>query len=55
MKANNKVETNRKIEEENKTSIEDVDDVCVKYPIEEEELVVRRTLNMHINMNDKKC
>jgi len=32
--------------------LEDADDVCVEYPVNEEALVVRRALNMHVNVDD---
>jgi hypothetical protein len=50
MKANKKVETDR--EEENMPPLKDTNDVCVKYPVEGEALVVRRELNMHVKVND---
>ena len=32
--------------------LEDVDDVYVKYPIEGETFMVRRAMNMYVNMDD---
>jgi hypothetical protein len=34
--------------------LEEVDDVCVKYLIEGETFMVRRLLNMYVNMDDLK-
>jgi len=52
MKANKKVETNREDEKEKMPPLKDTNDVCVKYSIEGEALVVRRELNMHVKVND---
>jgi hypothetical protein len=52
MKANNKVETDGEDEKEKIPILEDADDVCVEYLIEEEELIVRRALNMHVKVNN---
>jgi hypothetical protein len=32
--------------------LEDADDICVEYPVDGEALVVRITLNMHVNVDD---
>jgi hypothetical protein len=50
MKANNKVETDGEDQKKKILSLED--DVCVEYSVEGEALVVRRTLNMHVKVND---
>jgi len=55
MKANNEVETDEEDEEEKMPQLEDADDVYVEYLVEGETLVVRRTLNMHVKVNDSKC
>ena len=52
MKSNNEVETNREDEEKKIPLLEDVDNVYVKCPVKGEALVVRRTLNMHIKVDD---
>jgi len=50
MKANNKVETDGEDQKKKMLSLED--DVCVEYLVEGEALVVKRTLNMHVKVND---
>jgi hypothetical protein len=55
MKANNEVETDEEDEEEKMPPLEDADDVYVEYLVEGETLVVRRTLNIHVKVNDSKC
>jgi len=50
MKVNNKVKTDVEDQEKKMLSLED--DVCVEYQVEGETLVVRRTLNMHVKVND---
>jgi hypothetical protein len=52
MKANNKVGTNGEDEEDKMPPLEDANDVCVEYPVEEEALVVTRALNMHVKVDD---
>jgi hypothetical protein len=52
MKANNKVETDEEDEEENMSPLEDVDVVCVGYPVKGETVAVRRALKMHIKVDD---
>ena len=52
IKANNKVETNGKDKKEKMSPLKDADDVCVEYLVEGEELMVKRELNMHVNMDD---
>jgi hypothetical protein len=52
MKANNKVGTNGEDGEDKMPPLEDANDVCVEYPVEEEALVVMRALNMHVNVDD---
>ena len=52
MKSNNKVETDREDGEEKMQPLEGADDVCVKYLVEGEALVVRRALDMHIKVDD---
>jgi len=52
MKANNKVETNRKDKEEKMPPLKNVNDVYVEYLVERETLVVRRALNMHVKVDD---
>jgi hypothetical protein len=52
MKLNNEVEIDGEDEEEKMSSMEDADDVCVKYLVEAEVLMVRRILNMHIKVDD---
>jgi hypothetical protein len=37
------------------SSLEDVDDICVKYPVGRETVVVKRALNMHVIMDDSEC
>ena len=54
MKVDNKVETNGKDKKEKMPPLKDADDVCVEYLVEGEELVVKRELNMHVNMDDSK-
>jgi len=54
MKAKNKVKTNWKDEEEKMSPLEDADDVRVEYLVDGEALVVRRALNMHVNVDDSK-
>jgi hypothetical protein len=54
MKANNKVETNRKDKEEKMSPLKNVNDVYVEYLVERETLVVRRALNMHVKVDDSK-
>ena len=54
MKVDNKVETNGKDKKEKMSPLKDADDVCVEYLVEGEELVVKRELNMHVNMDDSK-
>jgi hypothetical protein len=51
MKANNMVETNED-KEVNMPPLKDADDVCVKYPVEGKTPMVRRTLNMHVKVDD---
>ena len=51
MKANNKVETNRKDKEEKMPPLKNVNDY-VEYLVERETLVVRRSLNMHVKVDD---
>jgi hypothetical protein len=34
------------------SSLKDVDDVCVKYPVGRETVVVKRALNMHVIVDD---
>jgi hypothetical protein len=51
MKANNKVETNRKDKEEKMPPLKNVNDY-VEYLVERETLVVRRALNMHVKVDD---
>ena len=51
MKANNEVVTNREDENEMIPPLEDADDVCLEYLVEGEALVVRRALNMHVNVD----
>ena len=55
MKANNEVETDEEDEEEKMPQLKDADDVYVEYLVEGETLVVRRTLNIHVKVNDSKC
>jgi hypothetical protein len=55
MKANNEVKTDEEDEEEKMPPLDDADDVYVEYLVEGETLVVRRTLNMHVKVNDSKC
>jgi len=52
IKTNNEVETSGEDKEEKMTSLEDVDDVCVEYPVKGEIFVVRRALNMHVKVDD---
>jgi hypothetical protein len=52
MKANNKVETDEEDEEENMSPLEDVEVVCVGYPVKGETVAVRRALKMHIKVDD---
>jgi hypothetical protein len=52
MKTNNEVETDKEEKEEKIPPLEDADDVCVKYLVEGEVLMVRRTLNIHIKVDD---
>jgi hypothetical protein len=52
MKTNNEVETDGEDEEEKMPSLNDANDVCVEYPVEEEALVVRRALYMHVKVDD---
>ena len=52
MKSNNEVETNREDEEKKIPLLEDVDNVYVECHVKGEALVVRRTLNMHIKVDD---
>jgi hypothetical protein len=54
MKPNNKVEIDGEDEEEKMSSLENADDVCVKYLVEREKFVVRRALNMHIMVDASK-
>jgi hypothetical protein len=54
MKLNNEVEIDGEDEEEKMSSLENADDVCVKYPVEREKFVVRRALNMHIMVDASK-
>jgi len=52
MKANNEVKTNEEDKKEKMPLLEDADGVCVEYPVEEEEFVVRRALNMQGKVDD---
>jgi hypothetical protein len=52
MKVNNKVETNRKDKKKKMSPLKDADDVCVEYLVDREEHMVKRELNIHVNMND---
>jgi hypothetical protein len=54
IKTNNEVKTSGEDEEEKMTSLEDVDDVCVEYPVKGEIFVVRRALNMHVKVDDRR-
>jgi hypothetical protein len=51
MKANNEVETDEEDEDEKMPPLEDVNDVCVENMIEADALVIRRALNMHVNID----
>ena len=51
MKANNEVETDEEDEDEKMPPLEDVNDVCVENMIEADALLIRRALNMHVNMD----
>jgi len=52
IKTNNEVKTSGEDEEEKMKSLEDVDNVCVEYPVKGEIFVARRALNMHVKLND---
>jgi len=54
IKANNEFETDMDYEEEKIPPLKDNDDVYVEYPVEEKTLMVRRALNMHVNVVDSK-
>jgi shikimate kinase len=54
IKANNEFETDMEYEEEKIPPLKDNDDVYVEYPVEEKTLMVRRALNMHVNVVDSK-
>jgi hypothetical protein len=51
MKLNNEVEIDGEDDEEKMPSLEDVDDVCVKYPVDREKFMVRRALNIHMKLD----
>jgi hypothetical protein len=51
MKANNEVETDEEDEDEKMPPLEDVNDVCVENMIEADALVIKRALNMHVNID----
>jgi hypothetical protein len=52
MKDNNEVKIDGEDEDEKMPLLKDADDVCVEYPVEGDELMVRRALNMHVNVDD---
>ena len=52
MKTNNEVETDREDEEEKMPPFKDANDVYIEYPNEGEALVVRKSLSMHIKVDD---
>jgi hypothetical protein len=52
MKTNNEVETDRDDAKKKMPPLKDVNDVCAKYPVEGETLVVRRAMNMHVKVDD---
>jgi hypothetical protein len=51
MKANNEVEIDEEDEDEKMPPLKDVNDVCVENMFEADALVIRRALNMHVNMD----
>ena len=54
MKSNNDVKIDGQDEEEKMPPQKDANDVCVKYSVEEEKLVVRRALDMHAKVDASK-
>jgi hypothetical protein len=54
MKVNNEVDTDGKDENRKMPQLKDVDDVCVEYLVEEETLVMRISLNIHVNVDNLK-
>jgi hypothetical protein len=52
MKDNNEVKIDGEDEDEKMPLLKDADDVCVEYPVEGDELMVRKALNMHVNVDD---
>ena len=52
MKTNNEAETNGEDEKEKMLSLEDANNAYIEYPVEEEALMVRRALSIHIKMDD---
>jgi hypothetical protein len=51
MKANNEVEIDEEDEDEKMPPLKDVNDVCVENMFEADALVIRKALNMHVNMD----
>jgi hypothetical protein len=54
MKVNNEVDTDGNDENRKMPPLKDVDDVCVEYLVEEETLVMRISLNIHVNVDNLK-
>ena len=54
MKVNNEIDTDGKDENRKMPQLKDVDDVCVEYLVEEETLVMRISLNIHVNVDNLK-
>jgi hypothetical protein len=51
MKANNEVEIDEEDEDEKMPPLKDVNEVCVENMFEADALVIRKALNMHVNMD----
>jgi hypothetical protein len=52
MKTNNEVEIDGEDKEKKIPPLEDADDGCVKYLVKGEAFMVRRTLNIHVKVDD---